>query len=785
MSTAILKTPKPTMKSNYSIVSRVRYAVAGALFIVATATLSVALSTAALGGGSSRGSTGSKASADDFSKGPSVDTLSAIVQLKGDPVSTYSATKPAPGKKIDFNSNSVKSYRAQLAALRNDFKQWLQANAPKAVITGQYDISLNAVAVKLNGTSLDTIAAAPMVKQVQYNALYHPDLSESHKIINASGAWRLAGGRAGAGAGIKIGDIDTGIDQNHPFFDPTGFSFPPGFPKCDAADSTTHTPDNNCRFVTPKVIVAKVFFNKAAVSGLDAQAIQDHGTHTAGIAAGVTGKTAIVEGVSINDMSGIAPGAFLGNYNVFPGFVLNARSEDILNAVEAAIEDGMDVLNLSLGGSAHLTKSAGIDVLSIGLNNATEAGVVVAVAAGNSGPGAKTVESPGRASGVITAGASTNQHFVGEPFTYPAGSGTTVGAAVGQFPALPTGSYSLFDTNDIACTSVSSAAAGKLAIVNRGFCTFSTKVRNAIAAGAVGVLVVNNVAGDPIAMAMDGLGGDNLPAIMIGLDEGAALRASGATTASAVATFQEFITNNADILAGFSSQGPTTPDLLVKPDATSVGVNVLSSITCVGKAITCGDEGSWAFFSGTSMATPHFAGSAAVLLQLHPLWSPEQVKSELVNRANLVVKDAKTGTHDVGPTAQGAGRENLSAAARGTTWLNPVAANFGRVPTVKATPFAVTVSNPTGSAQTFSVSVSKFTPSTDPLLSPFDAGTVTSGDSRISVPSSFTVPAHGSNTLTMTVSPGLSPGAVVQGWITLAGGGGNNLHFAYFAVAGP
>src|SRR5205807_6453937 len=194
---------------------------------------------------------------------------------------------------------------------------------------------------------------APMVEQVPYHALYHPNLSESYKIINASDAWAAAGGRSVAGAGIKIGDIDTGIDETHPFFDPTGFSFPSGFPKCDAADSTTHTPDQNCKYVSPKVIVAKVFYNKAHQQGLDAQAIQDHGTHTAGIAAGVTGKTAVVNGVSIDDISGIAPGAWLGNYNVFPGNVDNARSEDILNAVDAAIADGMDVLNLSLGGTYH------------------------------------------------------------------------------------------------------------------------------------------------------------------------------------------------------------------------------------------------------------------------------------------------------------------------------------------------------------------------------------------------------------------------------------------------
>ena len=742
---------------------------------------SVGLSVIALGVGGSA-TTRPNPNADSFAQGPTEDTSSAVVQLKGDPLSTYSATKPAPGKKIDFNSNTVKSYRAQLTGLRNDFRNWVRANAPNAKITSEYDISLNAVAVQLNGTSLEAIAGAPMVQQVQYNVLYHPNLSESYKIINATGAWTAAGGRSVAGAGIKIGDIDTGIDETHPFFDPTGFSYPAGFPKCDAEDSTSHHPDQDCKYVSPKVIVAKVFYNKAKQQGLDAQAIQDHGTHTAGDAAGVTGKTAVINGVSIDDMSGIAPGAFLGNYNVFPGEVLNARSEDILNAVDAAIADGMDVLNLSLGGSFHGNN----DLLAAGLDNAVDAGVVVAVAAGNSGPGASTLESPGRARKVITVGASTNQHFVGQPFTYPAGVGTTIGAAVGEFPAHPTASYNLFDTNSTSCTSVDPGASGKLAIVNRGTCTFSTKVRNAIAAGAVGVLVINNVAGDPTAMAKDGLGGDDLPAVMIGLNEGAALRASGATTASAVETFSEFITPaNKDILAGFSSQGPTAVDFAVKPDLTSVGVNVLSSITCVGKPETCpGDGTGWAFFSGTSMSTPHIAGSAAVLLDLHSTWSPPQIKSALVNRADLVIKDSLTGLHDIGPTAQGAGRENLSVAADGTTWLDPVSASFGEVTVGHPTSLNITLSNPTGSSETYTVSVTKFTPDTfgGTVPSIYDAGTLSAGDSRITVPSSVTVPANGSATLSVTVNAG--HGDVVQGWINLDGPGSNDLHFAYYATVG-
>jgi hypothetical protein len=185
------------------------------------------------------------------------------------------------------------------------------------------------------------------------------------------------------------------------------------------------------------------------------------------------------------------------------------------------------------------------------------------------------------------------------------------------------------------------------------------------------------------------------------------------------------------------------------------------------------------------MATPHIAGSAAVLLQLHSDWSPAQVKSALVNRADLLVKDAITGTHDVGPTAQGGGRENLSVAADATTWMDPVSASFGRVSVGRGSSVTITLHNPTATPQTFAVSKLKFTPSTFGNTVPlaYNAGTITAGDDRISVPASVTVPAEGSTTLRVTVNAGI--GATVQGWINLDGPLDNDLHFAYYAHVGP
>ena len=532
----------------------------------------------------------------------------------------------SPKARSTRTSAAAKKYLGYLKAEHSAFAKWLQTNVPSAKITSQYFVTLNAVAVKLNGAAIGKLANNAAVAAVEYNALYRPDMSESYKLINAAGAWASAGGRANAGRGVKVGIIDSGVDYRHPFFDPAGFSYPAGFPKCDAAN----TAGGACKNVSPKVIVAKVFYNKNNQTNYDALPIADvgsHGTHVAGTVAGVTGKTAVVQGVSIDDMSGVAPGAWLGNYNVFPGEVVSARSEDILNAVESAVTDGMDVLNLSLGGPYHGNN----DLLAKGLDTAVAAGVVVVTSAGNEGPGGSTIGSPGRARDIITVGASTNVHFVGQPISY---TGGTARGAVGDFDPLPAGTFGLFDAASNGCASVPAGAAGKLVLIDRGVCAFSIKIANAKAAGAAGVIVVNNVAGDPTAMARTVGFDDDIPAVMIGKGDGAALRASGATSVTVAAGFAEFITDNGDILAGFSSQGPTNVDFAIKPDLTSVGVNVLSSEACDTTG-ACGNDGDWAFYAGTSMSSPHVAGSAAVLKALHPSWTPAQVKSALANTADL------------------------------------------------------------------------------------------------------------------------------------------------------
>jgi subtilisin family serine protease len=628
------------------------------------------------------------AAADSGSKAAArrtVDQSSALVELKGAPLATFEKTRPAPGKKVDFSSNSVKSYRAQLAASRNDFRQWLRRNAPQAKVTSEYDVALNGVAVTLNGTSLDVIRAAPQVLSAEYQGLYHPLAHDDPDLmlIDAWEAWQLApAGPERAGEGVKIAIIDTGIDVRHPCFNDAGYP-----------ESNSNAPDNVVNGGTnDKVIYAEAFYNKLGKSGFGTADEDGHGTHVAGTAACNAHTPAWIDDPSNGpvdipyDPSGVAPGAMLGNFNVFPGNLEESRSEDILNALQRAYELGFDVVNMSLGGGSHGVQ----DLLSRVVDLYDRAGLVSAIAAGNSGPGDETVESPGFAERAIGVGASSVGHFVGSPVT---AGGSTFGAASGEFATVAQdltaplavvleGEINTVTEIGTACSALAPGSlTGTIALISRGTCSFSTKIRNAEAAGAVAVIMVNNVAGDPISMASDGTPNQpTIPAYMVGLTDGLLLKEMDGAPTTIAANLAYFDTANDNIMASFSSEGPTDVRFRVKPDVVAPGVNVLSSQpawACQQTSPSC-----WAFFQGTSMATPHVAGSAAVVIDVHPDWTAADVRSAIVNTAERgVLKDAVTGTNIVDdPNVVGAGLENLNNAVLAQVSLDPVSLSFGGVP---------------------------------------------------------------------------------------------------------
>ena len=630
------------------------------------------------------------------------DTTSALVELVGDPLATSPRTQPAHGRKIDFSSATVRAERARLSAIRNEFRQWLKRSAPRARITTELDVAVHAVGVSLNGTSLATLAGAPMVKGVEYEALYAPLAHDDPdlRLVHANAAWTRAGGEANAGEGVKVAIIDSGIDQTHPCFDDSGYP----------AQTRLGDPD----LTNNKVIAAKAFTNKVNQNGFDATAVNSHGTHVAGTVACNAHTPAVVDGVVIPyDPSGVAPRALLGNYNVFPGDIADAKSEDILKALETSYEDGFDVANMSLGDKRNFGGSV---TLAHAVDNMDRANMVVAVAAGNEGPGSFTVGYPGAAARALTAGASTVGHAIVNQISV---AGVDYEAVVGEFAELESDltaplrvvadPASGFDHGlNLACDGSPALPdlSGTIALLGRGTCDFTVKVRNAQNAGAVGVVMVNREPGPAFTMSHNGLEPTpTIPAVMISLADGAAVddHDGAPVTIKALATY---VTRPADthLMADFSSHGPTQEDLLVKPDVVAPGADVLSSFP----ATSCSTPPCWAIIGGTSMATPHLAGAAAVVRGMHPGWSSAAVRSAIVNTAQEgLLRDSQTGevTDDV--QTVGAGLLDVDAATAAPVGLDPVSTSFGNISTGagRTSSSRVTITNLSGVTSTFTAAV--------------------------------------------------------------------------------
>jgi subtilisin family serine protease len=276
----------------------------------------------------------------------------------------------------------------------------IAAAIPGAKVRWRYRVVLNAMAVLVPQRAVDRLARIPGVRGVYRSVRFRPTLDRSVPAIGAPAVWGPQ--LSTSGQGTKIGIIDDGVDHRHPFFDPRGYVMPPGFPKGQASHATA------------KVIVARVFpapSPRPRNSDLPFDPNHsEHGTHVAGIAAGNANTSATLGGGRVN-LSGVAPAAYLGNYRVLTvptisNVGLDGNSPEIAAGIEAAVRDGMDVINLSLG---EPEIAPGRDLVIRAIEGAAAAGVVPVVAAGNDFEafGHGSVSSPGAAGGAITAGAAT------------------------------------------------------------------------------------------------------------------------------------------------------------------------------------------------------------------------------------------------------------------------------------------------------------------------------------------------------------------------------------------
>ncbi len=660
-----------------------------------------------------------------------------IIRLQAPPLAQAPATRPEfatmtmpadVNGKMQIHSTAALQYRSQLQQQQSQLFQSLQRSFPAAQLERDYQVVMNALAVSLPAASaadIERIRALPDVAEIYPDLHYELQTAASIPLINAPAMWDNAaiGGQQNAGAGIKIAIIDSGIAIDNPFFDPTGYSYPEGYPIGD----TAHT--------TPKVIAARYYPRPGAnaLPGSDnpqpGPLDSSHGTHVAGIAAGNANTEANVAGLS-QTISGVAPRAYLMNYKVFyanDSIFAGAFSIELIASLEDAVLDGADVINNSWGGRASVDPAA--NPIVDASDAAVDAGVAVVFAAGNEGPSESTAGSPSYSDKVLSVGSITTdqaiaagfldtvapegapEDIVERPFA-PANFGTPVsGGIFGPAPYTPVVTQ---DGTGLACDPLPAGSLeGQIALIERGVCEFSLKALNVQQGGAIGAIIYNSEAGGESLVAMAaGAGADQvtIPAVFVQRSTGLGLlNWYSDNPGSALLQLDpqaRIIEQTASVLADSSSRGPTFQHTL-KPDVVAPGVSIVSAGNAPGAEGMAQHLG-FGVSSGTSMAAPHGAGAVALLRQIHPEWSPADIKSALMSTASQEVWLDDERTTSASVLGDGAGRMDLARAADPGLVFDRPSLSFGTLPTVAGEPTSaqavVTARNVTGEVQTYSLS---------------------------------------------------------------------------------
>lgn len=574
--------------------------------------------------------------------------------------------------------------------------------------------ALNGIAVAVEAGSLESILRIPGVKRVLPILPEVPTNSTSVPFIGTPNVWaNTIGLPAGAdGTGITIGVIDTGVDYMHADFGGTGLLADYQAESADTANFTTAGTAAAGSFPTAKVVGGADFAGDA-YTGTNAPApdanpmdCNGHGSHVAGTAAGfgVTAAGATFTGPYDANPStysglrigpGTAPQASLYGLRVFgcagsTGLTALAIDWAMDPNDDADLSDHLDIINMSLGSNFGAVVSA----TAVASDNAVLAGVIVVTSAGNAADTFFISGSPGSASRAIATASSVDDgiaavsvrvnspasiagNYLGGGASFgPAPSGQTADGVIAIDPTTPAATCGA-DPNDGCCPLTNAAAmAGRICVVNRGTCNFNVKAANCQAAGAIGVVVADNAPGSP----PPGIGGTDptitIPSVRVTLIDGNSIK--NAITATPPVNITLLGQSGADTLSPTSSRGPRRifgSPLQLKPDISAPGVNITSvqtGKTCTVAAGCTGVPDPTGFLagsqpltiSGTSMASPHIAGIMALLLQLKPDWSAEELKALVMNYAvhNPTLFPGGTPPR-FGPARVGAGRVDPSLAA--------------------------------------------------------------------------------------------------------------------------
>jgi subtilisin family serine protease len=622
-------------------------------------------------------------------------TQTFIVQMRLDPVVAYkgdisglAATKPATGKKIDPTSSKVVKYVGYLTGKHDE--------ALSKVGGGQklydYVYSFNGFAAKLTDGQAAGLQGRKDVVAVTPDELQTIDTSSTPHFLgldDPGGLWDQLGGptggknNSGAGEGMIIGDVDSGIWPESKSFsdrDVNGkliYKQIPGWHgKCTPGEDFKAS---NCN---QKLIGAQWFdAGWGGDAGVEAQRpweftsardYNSHGTHTASTAGGNHGVQPTGDAAAFTPISGMAPRARVAAYKALfstqDASTASGFNSDIVEAIDTAVADGVDVINYSVGPSAAPTTFLSPE--QVAFLFAADAGVFVSAAGGNAGPGASSVVNPGP--WVTTVAAGTHNRTGQGSVTI---DGTTyTGASLA--PAETTGT--LVDAQESALAGQSATAArlcfgaadnagqavldpakvsGKIVLCDRGSNALVNKSLAVKQAGGIGMVLTNVSGGSTTLNALL----HSVPTVHVPYTatnyaalHTAAHNGSTATIAKATLVFNV----PAPTTASFSGRGPALAgggDLL-KPDVMAPGVDILAAVS------PAGDNGrNFDLFQGTSMSTPHVAGVAALLMQLHPSWSPMAIKSALMTSAYDVLDGPGTSPSVI--FSEGAGHIKPNSAA--------------------------------------------------------------------------------------------------------------------------
>ncbi|QPF76031.1 S8 family peptidase [Roseateles sp. DAIF2] len=658
-----------------------------------------------------------------------------IVQLADTPaasytggVAGYAATRPAVGSRLDVSAASVQAYISYLEGKRNQ----VLSTVSGANIVHRYSVAFNGFSALLTDAEARRLKSDPGVVAIEadvprrLDTNYTPSFLGLDKLPN--GLWAQLGGPTGAGEDIIIGVIDGGVWPENPSFadrvDANGkptfdaaatlaYGPPPAHWKgeCEAGEAFSADLCNN------KLIGARAFsqtFLANVASGrlvkhpaefLSPRDNGGHGTHTASTAGGNAKVDAKLDNtnVLVGGVSGIAPRARLSTYKVcwtsvnpqttrpdarWPDYDNGCYGGDSIRAIEAAIEDGVHVLNYSISGST--TNIA--DSVDVAFKAAVDAGIFVAASAGNSGPTTSSTAHLGP--WMTTVGNSTHDRlFTG---TVTLGNGAThVGAS--SNPDTPSAPLILAENAGLdglsasdqlrlkECFGLSDANAvvggaawskkslldpnkvrGKLLVCNRGNNVLVNKSANAKAAGAAGV-VIANVAGFANTIVNQG---HTVSTVHVAQADGDAIKAymaaNAANATGSLGNLQAIKDQSVAAPAmndgssrGFNAGNPS----IMKPDLTAPGTSILAGYTPDytiaehDQMIATGQAGrpNYSMLSGTSMSSPHVAGLAALLRHKYPSWSPAAIRSALMT-TGMDVFNTLTGLQQGRlPWGQGAG----------------------------------------------------------------------------------------------------------------------------------